>query len=76
VTGGSVTGGRVTVTGTTGVVTDTVAGGAGVVGTATGNAGTEAPILSTVPVIGLGAAAATGDPWVGDAAAASGVSEG
>ena len=56
------TGGSVTVTGTVGVVTDTVAGGAGVVGTATGNTGTEAPILSTVPVIGLGAAAATGDP--------------
>jgi hypothetical protein len=73
---GSVTVGTVTVTVTTGVVTGTVVGVAGVAGTATGSDGTDATTLATVSTGELGAAAATGDPWLGGAAAARGVSEG
>jgi hypothetical protein len=73
---GNVTGGRVTVTGSTGVATGTVAGGAGVAGTATGSVGTEATTLSTVSVGGLSAAEGMGDSCVVGAAAGRGVSEG
>ena len=70
------TGGRVTVTGSTGVATGTVAGGAGVAGTATGSVGTEATTLLTVSVGGLSAAEGMGDSCVVGTAAGRGVSEG